>query len=185
MYKTIAKPDYALEDHYFDGVLGAIAQDDWQLVVMQQGPSSLPANADFLRTWTMKLDTAITDAGARSALYQVWPSSQFMGSFTAVRESYRNAAIAVDGMFIPAGEAWVKAWEADPALDLYGPDGFHPSATGVYLAALVHFEMLYGRSALDLPKEAVVAGLKLNLSRAQVMRLQTAAHETAVAWGIP
>ena len=78
----------------------------WQVVVMQQGPSSLPANQVFLRDWTVRLDSAITAAGARSALYMVWPAMQNFGTYDGVRTSYRNAAIEVDGMFIPAGEAW-------------------------------------------------------------------------------
>lgn len=185
VYKTVAKPDYALEDHYHDGILDAIARDDWQLVVMQQGPSSLPANAAYLREWTITLDESVVAAGARSALYQVWPSIDFAGSFTAVRDSYRAAAIAVDGMFIPAGAAWVRAWEDDPTLPFYGPDGFHPSLLGVYLTALVHFEMIYGRAATGLPDVAVVSGITLDLSPAKVARLQQAAHETVVSWGIP
>jgi hypothetical protein len=130
VYKTVAYPNFALEDHWYNGVAGWIEPHHWQFVVMQQGPSSLPENAEFLRVWTIKLDSVAKAHGARSALYQVWPSSAYMGSFTAVRESYRNAALAVEGMFIPAGEAWRTAWESDGGLALYGSDGFHPSVLG-------------------------------------------------------
>ena len=58
---------------------------------MQQGPSSLPENQVYLRDWTIRLDSAARVAGARSALYQVWPAAQYASSFDAVRESYRNA----------------------------------------------------------------------------------------------
>lgn len=185
VYMTVASPNFALEDHWATGIAGAIEAHDWDLVVMQQGPSSLPANAENLRVWTIRLDSVAAAHGARSALYQVWPSDMYFGSFGAVRESYRNAAIAVDGMFIPAGQAWLTAWEADASFALYGYDGFHPSAVGVYLNALVHFEMIYGRPATDLPKVARVAGVTLDLSPIKVARLQKAAHETVVAWGLP
>ena len=40
--RMIAKPDYSLEDHWNDGeALTAIAKGGWNLVVLQQGPSSL------------------------------------------------------------------------------------------------------------------------------------------------
>ncbi len=185
VYKTVAFPNFALEDHWYTGIAEHIAKDDWQLVVMQQGPSSLPENAEHLRVWTVKLDSVASAHDVRSALYQVWPASQYVGSFTAVRESYRAAAVAVDGMFIPAGEAWRTVWAADPGMPLYGHDGFHPSAVATYLNALVHFEMIYGRPATDLPKIARVAGMTLDLSPSEVLMLQTAAHETVVAWGIP
>lgn len=184
VYRTIAKPNYALEDHWNDGVATRIAADGWQLVVMQQGPSSLPQNQEFLRSWTVQLNSAITAAGARSALYMVWPAMQNFSTFDGVRTSYRNAAIAVNGLFIPAGEAWRTAWAADSSLSLYADDLLHPSRLGTYLAALVHFEMLYDRPATDLPDVAVVNGRRLDVPAQTVALLQQAAHETVLAWGI-
>lgn len=184
VYRTIAKADYALEDHWNDGIAKAIAKDGWEFVAMQQGPSSLPLNQEFLRIWTVQLDGAIKAAGARSALYMVWPAQVNFSTFDGVRTSYRNAAIAVDGMFIPAGEAWRTAWAMDSTLEFYGDDGFHPAPLGTYLLALVHFEMFYGRPATDLPDVARVNGNQLNVSATTVALLQQAAHETVVAWGI-
>ena len=40
-------------------------------------------------------------------------------------------------MLMPVGEAWRGAWRQNPDAPLYGPDGFHPTPTGTYLAALV------------------------------------------------
>lgn len=184
VHRTVAKPDYALEDHFYDGIADRITADGWQVVVMQQGPSSLLVNQMHLRDWTVKLDSTIAAAGARTALYMVWPAQQNAGSFDAVRTSYRNAALAVNGMFIPAGEAWRTAWAQDPDLPLYGNDLFHPSRLGTYVAALVHFEMLYDRPATDLPDIAVVDGRRLDLPPATVAMLQQAAHETVLTWGI-
>lgn len=184
VYRTVAKPNYALEDHWNDGIAASIAADGWQVVVMQQGPSSLPQNQEFLRSWTVRLDSAITAAGARSALYMVWPAMQNFSTFDGVRTSYRNAAIAVNGLFIPAGEAWRTAWVTDSTLAFYSADLLHPSRLGTYLAALVHFEMLYDRLASDLPDVAVVNGRRLDLPATTVAMLQQAAHETVLAWGI-
>ncbi len=94
-------------------------------------PSSLPQNQELLRSWTVRLNSAITSAGART--------------------SCRNAAIEVNGMFIPAGEAWRTAWVADSTLAFQSADHLHRSRLGTYLAALVHFELLYDRPATELP----------------------------------
>lgn len=184
VYREAAQPDYTLQDHWFSGVREVIARDEWDLVVMQQGPSSLPKSRENLRHWTAKFDSLIKAAGARSALFQVWPASRYYKSFTAVRESYRAAALDVDGMFIPAGEAWRTAWYALPKLDLYGPDGLHPSRLGTYVVALVHFELIYNRPATDLPDVAIVNGRKLKTPPATVALLQEAAHATVMTWGI-
>jgi len=52
---------------------------------------------------------------------------------------------------LPAGEAWRAAWRRDSTLALYGPDAFHPSILGTYVAALVIYGGLTGRSPLGLP----------------------------------
>jgi hypothetical protein len=184
VYRTVAKANHALEDHWYDGIGARIAADDWQVVVMQQGPSSTLTNQFHLEIWTRKLDSVVTAAGARSALYMVWPAQQNFGTYDGVRDSYRNAATVVNGMFIPAGEAWRTAWTTDPNLAFYGDDLFHPSRLGTYMAALVHFEMLYDRPATDLPDVAVVAGRRLDLPAATVAMLQEAAHQTVLTWGI-
>ena len=184
VYLEIAKPDYSLEDHWFEKIDEVINQGNWNLVVMQQGPSSTPGGRKNLRHWTARYDGLIKAAGARSALYQVWSPYRYRKGFTGARESYRQAALDVSGMFIPAGEAWRTAWFADSSHDLYGPDGIHPSRLGTYLVALVHFELIYGRPATDLPDIAIVNGRKLRTPEATVAMLQAAAHATVKTWGI-
>jgi hypothetical protein len=107
----------------------------------------------------------------------VWPESTRFEFFPDVRASYQLAAREVAGLFLPAGEAWLAAWALDPQLQLYGPDGFHPSELGTYLAALVVFEGITGHDARSLPAEATVAGRRLNVPPSRVRLLQRAAHE--------
>jgi hypothetical protein len=172
-------PDLALIDH-LNGRSSALAQvrrGGWQFVVLQQGPSSLPANRDSLRLWTAMFDPYIRAVGAKPALLMVWPSRDRKASFDAVRQSYLLAARAVHGVFVPAGAAWLKAWVADSALPLYGPDGYHPSPLGTYLAALVIYERLTGHDARALPARMVVNGQEIGLSPGTARLLQAAAHE--------
>ena len=63
--------------------------------------------------------------------------------------SYRSAAEAAGAQLYPAGEAWHAAWDCNPRLPLYGPDGFHPSALGTYVAALVVYGRLFKAPLLD------------------------------------
>jgi len=184
VYREIANPDYSLEDHWSDKVKDVISQGAWELVVLQQGPSSYPGGRKHLRYWTGRYDALIKASGGRSALYQVWSPYRYRKGYTAARESYRQAALDVNGMFIPAGEAWRTAWYADSSLDLYGSDGIHPSSLGTYLVALVHFELIYNRPATDLPDIAIVNGRKLRAPEETVAMLQAAAHATVKTWGI-
>jgi hypothetical protein len=143
---------FSLEDHWNQGTARRrIGEGGWSIVVLQQGPSSLPESQASLREWTARFDTIIRANGGRTALYMVWPESTRRNAFDAVSRSYARAAEDVGGMLLPVGEAWRAAWRRDPEMPLYGPDGFHPTATGTYLAALVIYQQISGRSPVGLP----------------------------------
>jgi hypothetical protein len=179
----VALPNLALIDHANGGsdALAAIARGRWEYVVLQQGPTWPGVHLDTLILAARRLDAPIRAAGARPALYMVWPSARDLPHFDGVRESYLRAARAVEGDFFPAGEAWRAAWRADPALPLHGADGFHPSPLGTLLAALVMYERITGRDARALPPRAAVAGRALDVPAETVRLLQRAAHEANAA----
>jgi hypothetical protein len=176
---TVARPDFALIDHLNGGsnALEAIRLGGWEYVVLQQGSSSLPANRDSLALWTKMFDPYIKAVGAKPALYMVWPTADRLFAFEDVHTAYQQAAKAVNGMFIPGGDAWRKAWAADSSLQLYSPDGLHPSPMGTYLVALVMYERITGHDARNLTAKAVVDGRDLGLTQAVVTKLQNAAHQ--------
>lgn len=144
-YRTIAPGGVSLEDHWTStGALEALDDGQWDDVVLQQGPSTLPESATNLEEWTVRWANAIRDHQATPALYEVWPDSAFgvRTSFPAVVYSYRRAARAARATLLPAGEAWQAAWRRNARLQLYGSDGFHPSRLGTTLAALVIYARL-------------------------------------------
>ena len=168
---------FSLEDHWNQGTAQRrIADGGWSIVVLQQGPSSLPESQVNLREWTVRFDAVIRASGARTALYMVWPESSRRDAFDAVSQSYARAAADVTGMLLPVGEAWRGAWRRDPAMPLYGPDGFHPTSTATYLAALVIYQQITGRSPVGLP-----AWTEMSADRA--LLLQEAAQEANAQFG--
>jgi hypothetical protein len=177
--EMVARPNYALIDHLTEksGAEEAIRRGGWDVVVLQQGPTSLPVNRDSLILWTRMFDPLIRAVGARTALYMVWPAADRPQDFQAVRTSFQMAAQAVGGIFLPAGQAWLAAWQRNTTLPLYGSDGFHPSPLGTYLAALTIYEALTGHDARRLPPTAVVNGVSLDLPARTVRLLQEAAHQ--------
>jgi hypothetical protein len=177
---AVAVPNFALIDHYLGGsdALAVIASRRWDYVVLQQGPSTTPINRDSLIITTRLFAPHIRNAGAVPALYMVWPTSDRTAFFDAARVSYQMAADTVDGIFMPAGRAWLTAWEMDPNLTLYDADGLHSSALGTYLAALVIYERLTGHDARLLSVNPLVQGIPLGAPEATVRLLQRAAHET-------
>ncbi len=141
-YRTIAPGGYAIEDHWNQGdARAALRTGDWDVVVMQQGPSALPESQANLREWAMRFAAEARANGVRPALLTVWPESYRRSALVEVIASYRRAAVAARAELLPGGSAWRLAWQCEPRFGLYGPDGFHPSVLGTYTAALV----VYGR----------------------------------------
>lgn len=180
----VAGPDLSLEDHWRTGAAErAIRSRAWDYVVMQQGPSSLPQNQVHLRTWAETFAGPIREAGAVPALYMVWPSLARYDDFDGVLASYSGAAAAVNGVFLPAGQSWREAWASEPGLALYGPDGFHPSELGTWLAALVIFARLYETSPDIVPATLTPVGAPvLRIPEATAALLREAAARTLAAW---
>jgi hypothetical protein len=142
--ESVAKPDFGLEEHWRDGEARKAIARGWDVVILQQGPSALRESRLLLIEYAKRFDVEIKKAGARTAFYAVWPSRQRRGDFVAVGQSYAAAAKQVGGVLMPAGDAWRAAWSVDTDLPLYGPDGFHPSPMGSYLAAMVIYRQLLG-----------------------------------------
>ena len=178
-YRVVAGGDMSLEDHWAGGVaLSEIRGYDWDFVIMQQGPSSLPENQAHLRRWAARFAAEIRAAGATPAMYMVWPADANRSSFDAVVRSYTLAADTAGALLLPAGAAWLEAWESDPALPLYGADGFHPSKMGSYLAALVIYAGVYDASVGEIPARLPGAGIDLGGDAAAVLK-QAAARAYA------
>jgi hypothetical protein len=176
---VVAFPDFSLDDHRAEGTAQrAIARGGWEVVVVQQGPSSLPENREQLRSTVGVLSGEIRAVGATPALYSVWPSDDRRADFDRAIESYTLASQDVNGLLFPVATAWLAAWRLDPTLALYSPDGLHPSVAGSYLAALVMYGVLYERSPVGLPSRVRLAsGTQLGVTPDVAALLQAAAAE--------
>jgi lysophospholipase L1-like esterase len=174
----------SLEDHWKDGTaIKKVRQERWDIVVLQQGPSSLPESRANLIRWSERFAKIIRDAGGTTALFMVWPPEANSDRFDSVRDSYKAAAEKTRGIFLPAGDAWRAAWRRNPALALYGPDGFHPSARGSYLSALVIVGSLCNCSVRDLPSQRLLGlknGQSLDIPESEALVLKQAADEVVL-----
>lgn len=180
----VTEGGYALQDHYRVGRAQAEIAKGYQLVILQQGPSSLEESQADLRRSAVRFNPIIRNAGARPALYMVWPELARFSVFDDVRDSYSNAALAIDAMFIPGGEAWRASWLLDPALEFYGPDDFHPSTLGTYAVAVSMFAEIFRQMPVDLPATFPLAnGKQIVLDPAQARTVQRGAWQAHLQFG--
>lgn len=78
----------------------------------------------------------------------VWPSRKYYFTFDKVIENHQLAARSNNAILFPVGVVWKEYNEEKNVESLYGVDGFHPSETGSFLAALVIFHKLYPKKDL-------------------------------------
>ncbi len=140
--ETVAFPDFSLEDHWRDGRALAAIRKGWDVVVLQQGPSSQPDSRAQLVEYAKRFAKPIREAGAGPALYMVWPFVDRMRDFAGAIGAYREAAGAVDGILLPVGEAWLRAISVDKRLRLYS-NTIHPASLGGDLAVLTMYLTLF------------------------------------------
>ncbi|HUF17271.1 MAG TPA: hypothetical protein VMS12_04410 [Thermoanaerobaculia bacterium] len=179
---AVARADFALVDHWNErAAANKLKRRKWSVVVMQQGPSGGHEGRELLLEYGKKWSTRVTDAGGRPAFFMVWPAVSRSQDFPRVSESYRMAADQTGGIVLPAGDAWLEAWRRDRSLKLYGPDGFHPSLAGSYLAALSIYRGIFGElpaSFADVEVANRAARGNLGLSEEQLRILLDAAIAT-------
>ena len=178
-YKEITFGGFNLEDHWNQGdARAALATGQWDVVIMQQGPSALPESQVDLRRWAVVFADEARAVGTRPALLTVWPEAYRRPALSDVIISYRSAAEAAGAQLFPAGEAWHAAWDCNARLPLYGPDGFHPSTLGTYVAALVVYGRLFKAPLLE-------ASLRRGMKPVKTAGLLQAAAARALGRRVP
>lgn len=177
-YRTIAPGGVNLEDQWNAGEApAALASGGWDAVVLQQGPSALPESQDNLKEWAARFAATARDHGTTPALLTVWPESYRRNVLPLVIASYRNAAKTAGAKLLPAGAAWQAAWRRNARLPLYGPDGFHPSTLGTYLAAIVVLAGLTGEEPYGRPFRLNRPGFRLTVTAERATLLRAAARQ--------
>jgi len=166
----------SLEDHWQAGTaLEALRRGGpWDFVVLQQGPSGLPASRANLVLWAQRWAAAIRQERAVPVMYMVWPDASRRSAFDSVSASYREAAAAARALLAPAGDAWRAAWAERSALALYGDDDFHPSVLGSYLAALTIASVVLERQPHAFPARLQAGARRIEVDSATVVLLRNA-----------
>jgi hypothetical protein len=164
-----------LLDHW-TGLAPTTIDQGWDIVVLQQGPTSTASGRAELRLMAARFAKRIRAAGGEPALLMVWPSSADVTDYPGVSRSYRLAAEDVNGFLYPAGEAWLETWRRNISMPLYA-DGLHPSAYGTYVAALTIIGVTYRRSVAGLPATLSAAGRGIWINPVDARLIQQAVDE--------
>jgi len=142
--KTIAKPNYAIVDHWAEGdVQQYIKSKKFDFVIIQQGPSSQQDGRDMLVNGGKKYAELCNENSTKLCYFMVWPSLTYYQTFDGVIKNHEDAASINNAILCPVGKIWKDNFDATNEFDYYGPDGFHPSLLGSQVAANVIVATLF------------------------------------------
>lgn len=143
---VVARGNYALIDHWNDGVIQPFIETGlFDYVIVQQGPSSQPEGRQLLLDYGQLISDLCTANNSQLAYYMVWPALENYNTFDGVIESYTLAAEMNNDLLCPVGAAWKSYITQTNDFSYYGPDGFHPSVAGSQVAA----EIIYNNLGLN------------------------------------
>jgi hypothetical protein len=161
----VVAPGVTLRNHLANGTAARIiARNRWDYVVLQdQSVEPLYVPGTF-ESSVRKLDALVRQAGAKTALFEVWALEGWTD--TELHAQYVRVAEAVGVMLVPVGAVWDRTSARDPSLKLLQADGHHASEAGTYLAACVFYATLVGKSPEGLPTLSVEPRIAAELQRA-------------------
>ena len=142
--------NWSLEDHLGNPASTAAIDDpDLDVIVMQQGPSTLPASGANLLEFSTIIADRVAKNGTRVGMYVVWPP--IGGDINAGIDNYTAAANARNMAIYPVAHGFRHVRANFPAVLVYGPDDFHPSTAGTWLAAMIITAVIYDHDPLEYP----------------------------------
>lgn len=147
----------------------------WDVVVLQEqstfgstqvidGVQRVGADDQFQR-YAKLWQEEIRRAGTVPAFYLTWARKGAPDDQAVLDRAYVSAARTANGLVIPVGRAWKGAREHHAGIELFQPDGSHPSPAGTYLAACTFFAAFFDSSPIGLPATVTGAPIDRETSR--------------------
>ncbi|MCX2743635.1 DUF4886 domain-containing protein [Mangrovivirga sp. M17] len=132
--------------------ISIIKSQQWDIIVFQNHSMSSINNPESFMEYGKKFIELAREQGAEPYLYMTWAREANPMMFDTIQKAYKKLAEETGTKLVPVGEAWQMARQNNPDIDLFDPDGTHPSPTGTYLTACMFFNQLTGLPVDDIPK---------------------------------
>jgi hypothetical protein len=178
--EVIAFGGASLAAHWNQGLVQKRLTDQkWDAVVLQD-QSTRPLRAlKSMQEHVHLFVRAIQASGAKPYLYMTWARKSALESQGVITKAYEDLALETGARVIPVGVFWQQARKINDELELYDPDGSHPSIAGSYLSACSHFTSLFGME----PAES--AKMEFSLSEKDRIFIRKLCWKHATIWQIP
>ncbi len=142
--------------------LQKLTTERYDAVVLQDNSLRTIRDREGFETDIKRLHELIKANGAIPLLYQTWARRAGSSKLTqynltpesmtnVIARAYREVGAAIGARVAHVGDAFYDVVCNHPEINLYDPDGTHPSPAGTALAALCIFIAIFDRSPEGLP----------------------------------
>ena len=181
---------FTFQNHLVDPLtMTKIHAKPWDYVVLQ-GQSQEPSFPfDQVNTQTLPPAVSLADSVyangfcSQTMYFMTWgrqvgdPQWDSINTFYKMNNRLRNAYVRIadsaNASVAPVGVAWKYIIDNHPTINLYSPDGSHPSLEGTYLAACTFYASVYRKNSTGAPYTAgldpTVAGYLQNAADLAVL----------------
>ena len=180
-----AAPAASLQSHWNDRrARNNMEGTAWDFVILQDQSATPIRTPERTMEFGEKWCSLIRAAKGTPILMLTWGKRGASGTpdpqeQKALLETYLKLARREKAALAPVGIAWENCLKRHPGIQLYQPDGRHPTEEGSYLTACVIYFTLFGKSPLGLPGRLSLKGTRLsNLPADRARILQTVARDT-------
>lgn len=114
-----------------------IENGDFDIVVLQGFSMSSINEPDSLRKYVKSFSDFIRKNNAKPYLYLTWAREKVPQYQKIINEVYLDAATESNAVLVNVGKAWELAKKLRPGINLFQPDGSHPTQLGTFLTSCV------------------------------------------------
>lgn len=93
----------------------------------------------------------VKQSGAKPYIYNTWARKKTPETQAQINTVYEEVGRRNKATVVPVGNCWAKAMELKPDIELFHPDGSHPSPLGTFLIALSFVKKITGKLPAKLP----------------------------------
>lgn len=132
-----------------------IQEGDFDAIIIQDHSKRAIEHPDSLMYFGKKFGDLIKSKNAQPYVYMTWAREWDPYMQQPIMDKYTELAEKINAKIVPVGLAWQRSKKLRPELNLYDPDGSHPSTVGTYLSACVFFGVLTNQSPVGLPHRLI------------------------------
>lgn len=164
LIQAITKGGATLKQHWNENIAPSLVKSQkWDYIVLQE--QSIWAMFPERRLETKQYAKNFADLAslnnATPVIYQTWPRKEFSGwyqqpqyadnlkNYTHMQDTIKIQTEAVanfaDTKIVPVSDYWGLTKNQETNIELYDPDGSHPSVQGSYLTALIFYRYFLGQ----------------------------------------